>query len=567
MSAKRTAAAANLVQLAGRGAWIRLVALSILCAASEGFGFVLLVPLLARLDGGASDLPFGLEMPDLPLEGLLAAFVVLVALRALAEVARQLAAQDVQAAVVDGLRLNATRALLDARWRWLSQVERATSEALLITTMDRAGYAAELLASLVRLSLALAALALAALVLSPSAALVGAAAGMLMLLAFIPLLRRARRLGEALTKANAALYAKLGAMLASLRIIKSFGREAGTGHDVADSLRTLRRRERAFVRDSAVTQAALQIAGAGLATLMAWLALDALAMPVALLIPLAAIVVRALPLIGQAQSTAQNWFHARPAIDEALALIATAEAQREPGILSGRTGPQASIPEPPQLRHALSLRDVSVDLAGKRPALRDISLDIAARRMLVVTGPSGAGKSTLADVAAGLLFPLHGHIAIDDTVMDEQALRTWRGRVAYVPQVPLLVSGSVRDNLAWAAPDADRDAMARALDEAGAAFVHNLPGGIDCDLGEDARALSGGERQRIALARALLRDPAMIVLDEATSALDSAGEQAIAAALHALAERTTVLAVAHRGILLEVADRVVRMDMGRIVQA
>ncbi len=553
MSLRRSLA--SLLDLAGPRNALRLVGLSLLCALAEGFGFVLLVPLLAHLGGEPIALPFDLTLPDMPIEALLIAFVALVAIRAVAELARQLTAQDVQASVVDGLRLRATDALLAARWHWLSRHGRASIEALLIGTMDRAGYAAELLAGLVRLALALFALGVAALAISPSASLTIGAAGILLLLALLPFMGRARRMGKALSRANDKLYASLGEMLASLRIIKSFGREARATDTVSRSLAELRQRERAFVRDTALAQGGLQIAGAALAALLAWFALDALDLPLAILLPLAAVFVRALPLVGQLLSSAQGWSHAHPAIAEALQLIEDATERVEPDAASNA----------PRLTSDLVLHDIHVAHEADRLALTGASVTIEARQLVVLTGPSGSGKSTLADVAAGLLVPDSGTLAIDGTPLDELGQRAWRSRVAYVPQDPVLFGGTVRDNLLWAVPKATEQQIVSAIEDAAATFVHTLPGGLDCELGESARALSGGERQRIALARALLRDPDLIVLDEATSAVDAGSEQAIASALHALTRRITVLAIAHRGILPEIADRVVRLDRGHIV--
>ena len=545
-----------LLQIAGKGAIGRLLMLSLVCALAEGTGFVLLVPLLAHLTGDPITLPFGLALPDMPVAAVLAGFVLAVTARALAEVARRLSAQDVQAHLVDGLRLRATSAVLAARWQWLSRQERSASEAMLISMMDRAGYAVDLLANLVRLMLALLALGAAALAISPTASVTLGAGAVLILLAFLPSVRRARRLGEALTRANTQLYARIGETLDSVRITKSFGREARSTRAIADSLTELRHKERLFVHDTAMAQALLQVAGAALAALLAWFALGTLGMTIALLVPLAAIFVRALPLVGQLVSHAQSWSHASPAIGDALTLIEEAERQVEPAL-------PTAFPAV-RLMTELTLDDVHIAYDGHRPALTGASLRIKACQLTVLTGPSGSGKSTLADVAAGLLAPERGTLAIDGRVLDEAERRAWRQRAAYVPQDTVLVSGSVRDNLLWARPDATEAQLATALEHASASFVHALPGGLDCDLGEAARALSGGERQRIALARALLREPDLIVLDEATSALDAESEQAIAAALHQLSTRMTVLAIAHRGILPDIADRVVRLDRGRI---
>ncbi|MBY6127432.1 ABC transporter ATP-binding protein/permease [Qipengyuania aquimaris] len=543
-----------LLVIGTRAATVRVLLLSLLGAASEGIGFVLLVPLiaLAAQGGEVAALPFAL--PSLSLGVLLAVFVVLVILRSVADVARALAEQDLRARIVDGLRIRALDALLNANWRWAMTRRRGESEALLVTNVDRAGYAVEMAAQLVRLGFALLALALAAMVVSPAAALTGGAAAAFVLLLYRPLIRRARALGETLSRGYDLLYSRLGETLGAQRILKSFGREAQASQELSESLRELRRTEFAFVRDSAIGQAALHIGGAIMAAGLAWLALELLELELAIVLALAAIFVRALPLVGSLQSAMQGWSHASPAIADALSMIEAASEAAEP----------VSDGDAPRLTQRIELADVSFSHQPGRPALSGINLRIEAGEMLALTGRSGSGKSTLADVAAGLIAPDEGSISIDGAKLGEGARRAWRTRVAYVQQEPVLFSGTVRDNLLWAKPDASEDQLRAALKEAAADFVDRLPEGLDCDLGEGGKALSGGERQRIALARALLRDPDLIVLDEATSSVDSQSEEAIGAALHAMAGRRTVLAIAHRGLLTEIADRVVRLEQGRI---
>jgi ATP-binding cassette subfamily C protein len=152
-------------------------------------------------------------------------------------------------------------------------------------------------------------------------------------------------------------------------------------------------------------------------------------------------------------------------------------------------------------------------------------------------------------------------------VLDPPLRRAWRRQVAYVQQEPVLLAASIRENLAWGAPEASEAAMHGALARASAQFVLELPEGLDTRVGDGGRVLSGGERQRLMLARALLRQPALLILDEAASALDAENEAAIAAAIAALRGKLTVLIIGHRGALAGIAERVIRLDNGRVVQS
>jgi ATP-binding cassette subfamily C protein len=179
-------------------------------------------------------------------------------------------------------------------------------------------------------------------------------------------------------------------------------------------------------------------------------------------------------------------------------------------------------------------------------------------------GPSGAGKSTLADVLMGLLTLDSGGLRVDGTEISGHRRMAWRRSVAYVPQEVFLFHDSIRNNLAWGKQDASEADMVAALGRAAAEFVFDLPNGLDTVVGDGGVRLSGGERQRIALARALLKKPSLIILDEATSALDMDNEARVRRAIEGLHGDLTVVIIGHRLPTLEHADQVVRLDQGRI---
>ncbi|MBP6556202.1 MAG: ATP-binding cassette domain-containing protein, partial [Novosphingobium sp.] len=236
---------------------------------------------------------------------------------------------------------------------------------------------------------------------------------------------------------------------------------------------------------------------------------------------------------------------------------ARAEAVREPAA-EGTT--------PPNMATEIRLDNVSLAFGeADQPALAQVSATIPARGITALIGPSGAGKSTLADLIGGLLSPDKGVVLIDGVVLEGPLRRAWRSRVAYVQQDPVLLSASLRDNLRWAAPDASDAQLEAALITASAGFALDLPGGLDVLLGDGGRTLSGGERQRLMLARALLREPALLILDEATSALDAENEAQIAMALRGLKNRMAVVIIGHHGTLPALADHTIQLERGRCV--
>ncbi|MFK4111975.1 thiol reductant ABC exporter subunit CydD [Streptomyces sp. NPDC002176] len=199
-------------------------------------------------------------------------------------------------------------------------------------------------------------------------------------------------------------------------------------------------------------------------------------------------------------------------------------------------------------------------------AVTDVSFSVEPGETVALIGPSGAGKSTLLSVLLGFVRPTEGQVRIGGADLADLDLEEWRSRIAWVPQRPHLYAGTIAENVRLARPDADDTAVRRAMADAGALeFVDALPAGADTVLGEDGAGLSAGQRQRLALARAFLADRPVLLLDEPTAALDGATEADVVAAVRRLAVGRTVLLVVHRPALLEVADRVVRLELSEPV--
>ncbi|WP_227133757.1 ABC transporter ATP-binding protein [Halorubellus salinus] len=202
------------------------------------------------------------------------------------------------------------------------------------------------------------------------------------------------------------------------------------------------------------------------------------------------------------------------------------------------------------------------------PVLRDVSFNVAPGETVGIVGPTGSGKSTLVKLLVRLYDPDDGEVRVDDVDVRDRSLADLRRAVGYVAQEPFLFYGTIRENIAYGTFDAtDADVEAAARRAAAHEFVANLPDGYDSVVGERGVRLSGGQRQRVALARTILKDPAILVLDEATSHVDTETEAIIQRSLAELATDRTTIAIAHRLSTVKTADQILVLEGGRIVEA
>jgi ATP-binding cassette subfamily C protein len=270
---------------------------------------------------------------------------------------------------------------------------------------------------------------------------------------------------------------------------------------------------------------------------------------------------RVMPRLTSLYSGVHGLLGLLPSFRTVIDLQARCEAAREPAAALGRLPVRL-------LRHVRCDRVAYRYPARTTPAVVDLDLTIEAGSTTAIVGVSGAGKSTVADLILGLLRPDSGRVLIDDVPLDPAHLAAWREQIGYVAQDTFLFHDTVRANMRWACPDAtDADILDAFRQAAADRFVAALPQGLDSVLGDRGMRLSGGERQRLALARALLRKPSLLILDEATSALDSDNERLVLQSIHALHGRVAIVIISHRLSTLRGADDVYVLDDGRVVES
>lgn len=220
-------------------------------------------------------------------------------------------------------------------------------------------------------------------------------------------------------------------------------------------------------------------------------------------------------------------------------------------------------------REAVRFADVTFRYPGRpeTPALRDVGLTFQAGKVTGLVGPSGAGKSTVVDLLVRLYEPTEGRITVDGVDLREYSLESWCRAIGFVSQDTFVFNATIRENLAFGMPDATDGRIVEAARQADAhEFIQALPDGYATVVGDRGLKLSGGERQRIAIARAVLRNPSMLIFDEATSSLDNESEQRVQQAINRLSKDRTVIMIAHRLSTIVGADKIVVLDRGRVVE-
>jgi len=220
-----------------------------------------------------------------------------------------------------------------------------------------------------------------------------------------------------------------------------------------------------------------------------------------------------------------------------------------------------------RLKGAIEFRDVSFTYPGQSaPSLRKLSFGIKPGEKIAILGRIGSGKTTLEKLILGLYQPTEGAVLVDGIDLRQLDPAELRRQIGYVQQDVMLFYGSLRDNIALGAPLADDAAIVKAAEIGGIlSLVNQHPKGFDMLVGERGESLSGGQRQGVAIARAVINDPPILLLDEPTSSMDFSSEDDIKRRLTEFSKDKTVILISHRTSLLELAERIIVMDGGRIV--
>ena len=539
-----------------------IVVLLVLAGLGEGISMLMLLPVIEiSLNTGSPQSAAGRWIAQLlaqidvtpSLTTLLALIVVGITIKSFVTL---LAMNEVGIAVsqmMTDLRQRLIRALMTARWPYFVGRPLGVFTNAIGAEAVRAGTTYQQAARLAAAFIQALIYCLATVVVSWQVALFALVAGAIGTLVFRRVVAAAHVAGDRQTNLMRSLSARITDTLQGIKPIKAMAMEGSAVPLLSQEIQTLDGEQRKQVWSSELLRVAQEPVLVVFLAIGILVAVEAGGQPISALMVLAALFYRLFNRFQVMQEIYQQIGMGASAYWSMHDLCREAEHEAE-----ANTGVRLSTAEVPRIEL------ISVAFRyGEKQVLRDISLAIEPGDFITITGVSGGGKTTLLDLLAGLLLPASGSVRIDGVDLKDMDLQSWRRRLGYVPQEPLLLHDTVYRNICVGDETISRERAKEALTAAGVwDVIVDLPLGMDTIVGERGGRFSGGQRQRISLARSLARRPAVLLLDEITAALDEKTEREVCLTLKSLAGKLTLIAVSHQQALIDIANLAIQIENG-----
>ena len=516
-----------------------------------------LPPILQQFLGVFDGLPEGMRLPVMA-----SAVVAVIVLKSLSAYASSLTAGTLNRKLAMSLRRKGLRLLLDVDLGYFSQTKIGDLINQLNVEVNRTTIAIRNLVRIVVVLITIGVFLVLLLLTSWQLTVISTVTLGTVTLLNQFVVKRSKVLGRRLSAISKAYSSRVFEVLSGIRLVKA----------TANEEREYRQLDQIIIeRESAEFNSQLIFSGIGpfneiinILALMTIAALGRLAFSDQLqlfsssLLTYLIILFRALPYIGQLNSQRSTLANTSASVEVVTALLSRDDKPFMP------RGGQPYRP----LQQGIRFNQIRFSYPGhEQEVLRGIDLFLPKGQTLALVGASGAGKSTLADLLPRFYDPTSGAIELDGIDLKTIDLHSYRSNLGIVSQETFLFNASVRENLLYGRPDATEDELIVAAKQANAyEFIDNLPHGFDTMIGDRGVLLSGGQRQRLAIARALLQDPDILILDEATSALDTVSERLVQNAIDDLSRDRTTLVIAHRLSTISEADQIAVLDRGKVVE-
>ena len=495
----------------------------------------------------------------LTLVNALLIYCMIILVHALLQRYQQILNLQIEKGFVRYVRGNLYESLTYAKWSFLLHQKLSDITAILTTEMQRIGSGAHFLLQFVSTGILAIVFTAVALILSVELTLLSLFIALIFSIMLWSKNQKVTQSGKSLQLLRQQLFSSIIEQIGGIKVAKSYNAEAPHVKKFQTINNHIEYEFLKFAKIRANNQIFLQIGSACALSLFVYLAVEVVKMPVGELLLFILIFSRLIPKFSKLQQSLHQILNMLPAFETVLKLQHKTNHSQESDLVAKQVN---------FLFHSyIQLKNVTYNYNNHVKALDNINIRIPALKITGIIGQSGAGKSTLADVIMGLLPPKSGSVLIDGKYQIAHNLKSWRQIISYVPQETILFHDTIRANLLWAKPDSTDNRLHEVLKMAACDdFVFKLHQGLDTVIGDRGVRLSGGERQRIALARALLRNPEILILDEATSSLDTKNEQHIQAAIEQLHGQLTIIIIAHRMSTIRNADYIAVLDHGQIVE-
>jgi subfamily B ATP-binding cassette protein MsbA len=561
------------------GPFVATIAATVLASVFDGFTFVLLMPFLRTLFGGAA-LPasggtavevvlerlvgplLAAGAPDVALRNVVVVLLIALALKNALTYGAALGSVAIQEGVVRDLRVGLVRHLQALPLGFFHRAKAGHLVSRIVNDTDQVKTAVSAaLASLLQNATVILVYVAILFALSWRLALVALLLAPVLLLVIRPMLNKLRRRSRELVAERGEVMSEAGELVSAIKLIRAYGAEEFELSRFRALAERYRRRVFRAQRYAVLSHPVSEIFGGLMLVLILWMGTQLVLRDAGALRPevLMTFLAVALRLMSPLKSVTNY---------PAIMAGAVAAAERVFEVLDSAAG-EGDRPGETEARftECIEYRALSFAYGDEAAVLHDVNLTVRRGQVLAIVGPSGSGKTTLVDLLPRFYEPTSGSILLDGRPITGFTRRSLRAMMGIVSQDTVVLNDTVLANIAYGREDVTLDRVREAARAANADdFITKLPDGYNTVVGDRGARLSGGQRQRIAIARALLRDPPILILDEATSALDTESERAVQEAIDRLMAHRTVLVIAHRLATVQHADAIVVLQEGRVAE-